>query len=85
MKTKSLLLLIVFLGSIVPVSSAGAENPTQRILDDSVALLHASRAILLDEQDLSGTSRAPGEMLVVNPAVQTDVRDDALDNLIQAT
>jgi len=85
MKTKSLLLLIVFLGSIIPVSSAGAENPTQRILDDSVALLHASRAILLDEQDLSGTSRAPGEMLVVNPAVQIDVRDAALANLIQAT
>jgi len=85
MKTKSLLLLIVFLGSIIPVTSAGAENPTQRILDDSVALLHASRAILLDEQDISGTSRAPGEMLVVNPAVQTDAGDAALANLIQAT
>ncbi len=85
MKTKSLLLLIVFLGSIIPVSSAGAENPAQRIFDDSVALLHASRSILLDEQDISGTSRAPGEMLVVKPAPQTDVRDTALANLIQAT
>ncbi len=85
MKTKSLLLLIVFLGSIIPVTNAAAENPTQRIFDDSAALLHASRSILLDEQDLSGGSRAPGEMLVVYPSVQTDARDAALANLIQAT
>ncbi len=85
MKTRSLLLLIVFLGSIIPVTSVNAENQIQRSFDDSVTLLHASRAILLDEQDLSGTSRAPGEMLVVNPAVQPDARDAALANLIQAT
>ncbi len=85
MKTKSLLLLIVFLVSIIPVSSAAAENPAQRDFDDSLSLLYASRAILLDEEDISGGSRAPGEMLTVNPSVQPDVRDAALANLIQAT
>ncbi len=85
MKTKSLLLLIVFLVSIIPVSSAAAENPAQRDFDDSLSLLYASRAILLDEEDISGGSRAPGEMLTVNPSVQPDARDAALANLIQAT
>lgn len=85
MKTKSLLLLIVFLGSIIPAASAAAENPAQRNFDDSLALLYASRAILLEEEDLSGGSRAPGEMLIVNPSVQLDARDAALANLIQAT
>jgi len=85
MKTKSLVLLIVFLASIIPVTSVAAENPTQRIFDDSVALLHASRSILLNDEDLSGTSRAPGEMLIVNQSGQPDARDAALANLIQAT
>jgi len=85
MKTKSLLLLIVFLGSIIPVSSAAAENPAQRDFNDSLSLLYASRAILLDEEDISGGSRAPGEMLTVNPSVQPDVKDAAMANLIQAT
>lgn len=85
MKTKSLMLLIVFLANIIPVTNAAAENLTQRNFDDSVALLHASRSILLDEEDLSGTSRAPGVMLIVNPSGQPDARDAALANLIQAT
>ena len=85
MKIRSLLLLIVFLSSIIPVTSVTAENQTQRNFDDSVALLHASRSILLDEENLSGTSKAPGEMLTVNPSVQLDTRDTALANLIQAT
>ena len=85
MKTKSLLLLIVFLGSIIPITSAAAENPTQRDFDDSLSLLYASRAILLEEEDLSGGSRAPGEMLTLNSSVQPDAGDAALANLIQAT
>jgi len=85
MKTKSLLLLIVFLGSMIPVTNVDAENQIQRDFDDSVVLLHASRAILLDEEDLLETSRAPGAMQIANPSTPADAKDAALANLIQAT
>ncbi len=85
MKTRSLLLLIVFLGSLMPFSSVSAADHPQRDFDDSLSLLYASRAILINEEDLSATSSTPGLMVPPDPSIRADARDTALSNLIQAT
>ena len=85
-KTKNgaaLLLLIILLG-LFPWEGASAGEAGEGSLDQSAALLYASRSILLGEVDLEGASRAPGALMTVRTQESTD-GDEALGHLIHAT
>lgn len=85
MKRRAIFLLGVFLIGLVPGYSVPAQEGG-RELEDALALLYASRAILLDQSDLGDAGVAP--YLMAGAPFQTGGEPDAgaaLGNLIHAT
>jgi len=83
-KIKNAVLLLIILLGLSPVGSAVAISPAEGSLDESLALLYASRSILLDEVDLEEANRAYYILMSVSPQESTGA-NDALAHLIHAT
>lgn len=83
-RIKNTALLLVMLLGLSPVALAAAESPAQGSLDESLALLYASRSILLDEIDLEEANRAQDLLMSVSLQDPNDA-NEALAHLIHAT
>ena len=84
MKIKNTILLLIILLGLLPMGSVSAESPAEGLLDESLALLFASRSILLGEVDLEEAHRAADALMSVSPQ-NSDAGNEALDHLIHAT
>jgi hypothetical protein len=60
MKTKSLVLLLVFVTSLFPLYPGQAESSEYRSLEDATALMYLSDALLLEESELDSAASLPG-------------------------
>jgi len=82
---QAIFLLLVFMFSLLSAPGAAAETKS-RDLEDSLALLYAGRAVLLDEIDLESARTAP--FLMAGAVPQTGAGPDSgavLGHLLQAT
>ena len=84
MKIKNSVLLVIILLGLLPFGSASAGSPAEGSLDESLALLFASRSILLGDVDLEEANRARGALMSVALQGANDA-DEALAHLIHAT
>jgi len=83
-RTKSITLFLIILLGLFPPGPASAVSPAQGSLDESLALLYASRSILLGEIDLEEANRSQDALLSVQPQDGNDA-GKALGHLIHAT
>lgn len=60
MKSKSIFLLTIFLIGLIPIYPAHAEDSVQRSLDDAVAFMYISDALLTEESELDDSSSSIG-------------------------
>ncbi len=84
MKIKNTALLVILLLGLLPIGSASAGSPAEGSLDGSIALLFASRSILLGDVDLEGANRSQGALMSVS-LQESNQADEALAHLIHAT
>ena len=84
MKIKNTALLIIILLGLLPIGSVSAGSPAEGSLDGSLALLYASRSILLDEVDLEEANRASDALMSVS-LQEANQANEALAHLIHAT
>ncbi len=84
MKIKNTVLLVILLLGLLPIGSASAGSPAEGSLDGSIALLFASRSILLGDVDLEGANRSQGALMSVS-LQESNQADEALAHLIHAT
>ena len=84
MKIKNIALLVIILLGLLPFGSATAGSPVEGSLDESLALLFASRSILLGEVDLEEANRAQDALMSV-PLQDANDAGEALGHLIHAT
>jgi hypothetical protein len=83
-KIKNTALLIILLLGLLPLGPASAGSPAEGSLDESLALLFASRSILLGDVDLEEANRAQGALMSV-PLQDANDAGEALGHLIHAT
>ena len=83
-KIKNITLLLIILLGLVPFGPVSAGSPAEGSLDGSLALLYASRSILLGEVDLEEANRAQDVLMSVQ-SEQENNAGEALDHLIHAT
>jgi len=69
---------------LIPIGPAAAGSPAEGSLDGSLALLYASRSILLNEVDLEEANRAQDALMSVS-LQESKQANDALAHLIHAT
>jgi hypothetical protein len=62
MKSKSIILLTIFLLGLIPIYPAHAEDSVQRSLDDAVAFMYISDALLTEESELDDSSSSIGAL-----------------------
>jgi len=85
MKTKSTFVLFVFLLSLIPVYSVQAEQEIAKSLSDSLALLYASDAILLNDIVDDETSSTSKVSAVTKLDASSDETTDLINQMINAT
>jgi len=83
-KIKNIALLLIILLGLAPIGPVSAGSPAEGSLDESLALLYASRSILLGEVDLEEANRAQDMLMSVSPQ-DSNAGNDALAHLIHAT
>ena len=85
MKLKSTILFLIFTTSLIPVNYVQAEQGINRSVEDSIAFLYASEAILLNEivdDETSSISKLSSHIL---PNIAKDETTDMLNQMINAT
>jgi len=83
-KIKNTALLLIIVLGLFPIGNAAAESPAEGALDESLALLYASRSILLNDVDLEEANRAQNALMSTSPQGSNDA-NGALAHLIHAT
>ena len=84
MKIKNTALLLIIVLGLFPIGNAAAGSPAEGALDESLALLYASRSILMGDVDLEEANRAQNALMSTSPQGSNDA-NGALAHLIHAT
>ena len=79
MKSKSIILLIVFSFSLFPRHTVHAKENIQRSIDDAASLMYISDALLTEESELGDSTAAPG-----NPSPSKSNSEDVDTNPLLA-
>ena len=76
MRNKSVILLLIFFSSLIPLSPVKAETDIKRDLKDAIQFLYISDAILLPESELELEDDSTGMLAPVysNPADEDDLK-----------
>jgi len=85
MKLKSTILFLIFTTSLIPVNFVQAEQRINRSIEDSLAFLYVSDAILLNEVLDDETSSLSKVSSPSPPAHSLDITTDLINQMINAT
>ena len=84
MKSKSIFLLLIFLGNLIPMNDVSANTEIRRSFDDALSLLYFSEAILENQTDLDQVQSTPNLFAINYNALPVDPDNAALAAAIHA-
>ncbi len=85
MKTKSFVLLMVFITSLIPFYPGQAENSDHRTLEDAAALMYLSDALLLEELELDFAASPGGLFALDNNRSPATAAENIINRMIHAS